>query len=166
MATAEELELDHLRKRVEKLEARLGMSQTCDRDTGSFICGKPAGHEGICWPMPEPRPQYVKCFCGEWFLQVNEQFGIEKRKYGNITHRRGECIATPYDEEAVSADTTSWKQRALAAEDAIKAVRDMKDQVVFMPAGVGDLGSYNRGFHDTYRIALNVINTALGKNDQ
>jgi hypothetical protein len=71
---------------------------------------------------------YQVCGCGVWTLTPGQETHNEPRKYGVVTHRRGQpCIATPNKSPDSEMVEWTWRTRAEAAEaevDELTAERD------------------------------------------
>ena len=76
---------------------------------------------------------YQVCGCGVWTLTPGQETHNEPRKYGVVTHRRGQpCIATPNKSPDSEMVEWTWRTRAEAAEaevDELTAERDALKQV-------------------------------------
>ena len=67
---------------------------------------------------------YQVCGCGVWTLTPGQETHNEPRKYGVVTHRRGQpCIATPNKSPDSEMVEWTWRTRAEAAEAALQRVR-------------------------------------------
>ena len=71
---------------------------------------------------------YQVCGCVVWTLTPGQETHNEPRKYGVVTHRRGQpCIATPNKSPDSEMVEWTWRTRAEAAEaevDELTAERD------------------------------------------